>query len=155
MSLAEKLRAASYVIHSVFIYAALTKAGFVKVGLSRTPFDRIYQVHVGSPSPVEACQWVWVGSLHIGRQIERDVRKVWKARHTRGEWFLFDYKDPADKRAFHDELTAVVAKATKRDVEWNKLGPGQTADLLREAWERQQAKPRGRPNERHPWRSRS
>ncbi|WP_414554757.1 GIY-YIG nuclease family protein [Stenotrophomonas forensis] len=121
----------THAIHAVFVYAACTEDGFVKVGISRTPYDRIYQVHCGSPSPVKAAQWVWVGSLKKGREIERRIRKEWDARHCRGEWYRFDYSKGEDKRDFHDTLGAVVEVVTGVAPEWNRLGPAKVAELIK------------------------
>jgi hypothetical protein len=130
-SLKRDLDAVTQAIHSVFVYAACTEDGFVKVGISRTPYHRIYQIHCGSPSPVRAAQWVWVGSLNFGRRIEQKVRKEWRSRHTRGEWYRFDYSDPADKRDFHDTLGAVVQAVTGKAPEWNKLNSQAMAELIK------------------------
>lgn len=117
-------------IHAVFLYAACTSDGYVKVGISRVPFDRIYDVHISSPSPVRAAQWVWVGSLRRGREIEKKVRSEWADRHTRGEWYRFDYADPADKQDFHDTLAAVFEVVVGNKPQWEKLGPKQVALLI-------------------------
>lgn len=121
----------THAIHAVFVYAACTEDGFVKIGISRTPYDRIYSIHCGSPSPVRAAQWVWVGSLSKGQEIEKRVRKEWEGRHTRGEWYRFDYSAEADKRDFHDTLSAVVEVVTGAKPEWNKLGPAKVEELIR------------------------
>lgn len=121
----------SHAIHAVFVYAACTEDGYVKVGISRTPFDRIYQVHCASPSPVRAAQWVWVGSLPMGRQIEREVKKAWERRNTRGEWYRFDYSKPEDKRDFHDTLSAIVEVVTGVAPAWERLKPDKMAEVLR------------------------
>jgi hypothetical protein len=121
----------THAIHSVFVYAACTEDGFVKVGVSRTPFDRIYQIHCGSPSPVRAAQWVYIGSIQKGREIEKRVRKEWDARHTRGEWYRFDYSIEADKRDFHDTLGAVVEVVTGIKPAWEKLGPSKVVELIK------------------------
>lgn len=121
----------THAIHAVFVYAACTEDGYVKVGISRTPFERIYQIHCGSPSPVRAAQWVWIGSLQSGQEIEKRIRKEWASRHTRGEWYQFDYSDAADKRDFHDTLGAVVEVVTGKVPEWKRLGPSQVAELIK------------------------
>jgi hypothetical protein len=125
-------RMASQVIHSIFLYAACTAEGFVKVGISRAPFERIYTVHVGSPSPVRAAQWVWIGSLSMGHEIERAIRKEWASRNTRGEWYRFDYSKPADKADFHDTLSAVVEVVTGKAPNWERLRPERVDQLLKE-----------------------
>lgn len=146
MSEAEDLKRVTTIIHSVFIYAAFTDAGYVKVGMSRTPFERIYAVHISSPSPVRAAQWVWIGSLNVARQIERDVRSEWRARNTRGEWYYFDYSKPEEKREFHDTLSAIVEVRIGRAPEWEKLGPEKVGDLIRAGHERNEARKKPRVN---------
>lgn len=121
----------THAIHAVFVYAACTEDGYVKIGISRAPFERIYAIHCGSPSPVRAAQWVWVGSLGMGREIEKRMRKEWDQRHTRGEWYLFDYSDPADKRDFHDTLGRIVKDVTRKQPEWERLGPARIRALIR------------------------
>lgn len=129
-------------IHSVFLYAACTEAGFVKVGISGTPFERLYQIHCGSPSPVRAAQWVWIGSINIARDLERTIRREWAARNTRGEWYQFDYSKPQDKADFHDTLSAAVEAATGKPPAWERLGPAKMEEVMRagaSAWH-------GKPN---------
>lgn len=126
-----ELQLVTHAIHAVFVYAACTEDGFVKVGISRAPFERIYSIHCGSPSRVRAAQWTWVGSLQRGRRIEKLVRKEWDRRHTRGEWYRFDYSDPAEKRDFHDTLGAVVEVVTGAVPKWERLGPEKVQDLIR------------------------
>lgn len=122
----------SHAIHAVFVYAACTEDGYVKVGISRVPFERIYSIHCGSPSPVRAAQWTWVGSLHMGKRIEEEVKKAWANRNTRGEWYRFDYSSKADKADFHDTLSAIVEVVTGREPKWDRLRPGaEMQELIR------------------------
>jgi hypothetical protein len=134
----------AHAIHAVFLYAACTEDGFVKVGISRTPFERLYQIHCGSPSPVRAAQWVYVGSLNKGREIEKRVRKEWNSRHTRGEWYRFDYSQESEKRDFHDTLSAVYEVVTNIAPVWEKLGPAKMEELIKAG----NAIPRNAPNGR-------
>jgi hypothetical protein len=137
-------------IHSVFLYAACTADGFVKIGISGAPFERLYQIHCGSPSPVRAAQWVWVGSITKAREIERTMRKEWAARHSRGEWYRFDYAKPEDKADFHNTLSAVVEVVTGKAPTWERLKPEKVAVMLRqaEADAKRKQKPRARPTYR-------
>lgn len=130
MSQFDQLQRVYAVMDAVFLYAACTVDGFVKVGISRTPYKRIYAIHCNSPSPVRAAQWVWVGSLALGRQIERLVKVDWADRNTRGEWYRFDYSQPADKAAFHDTLAAMFEVVTGEKPAWEKLGPEKIGELL-------------------------
>lgn len=141
-SLHRDLGMATHVIHAVFLYAACTEEGFVKVGISRTPFERIYDIHCGSPSPVRAAQWVWVGSLQCGREMERRIAKEWASRNTRGEWYRFDYALPQDKRDFHDTLSAVFEVVAGFPPKWERLGPERVVELLK-AGDQQRAEAQG------------
>lgn len=143
-SLSRDLGMVAHAIHAVFLYAACTEDGFVKVGISRTPFERLYQIHCGSPSPVLAAQWVYVGSLNKGREIEKRVRKEWDGRHTRGEWYRFDYSQESEKRDFHDTLSAVYEVVTNTAPAWERLGPAKMEELIKAG----NAIPRNAPNGR-------
>ena len=127
-----KLSDAHAVIDAVFLYAALTEHGFVKVGISRKPYERIYQIHCNSPSQVMAAQWVWVGGVGLGRKIESAVRARWKKRNTRGEWYWFDYENSSDKIEFKSGIDAVFLDCCKVSPEWKKLGPEDIAALARD-----------------------
>ncbi|PPU07798.1 GIY-YIG nuclease family protein [Xanthomonas arboricola pv. corylina] len=130
INMRRELRLITHSIHALFVYAACTEDGYVKVGISRTPFDRIYDIHCNSPSPVRAAQWVWVGSKQWAMRIEKMVCSEWTHRRTRGEWYWFDYANPTDKQEFHDTLSAVVEVVTKKRPEWNRLGPQKVQELI-------------------------
>ncbi len=139
-------RMVSRSIHSVFLYAACTADGYVKVGISGAPYERLYQIHCGSPSPVRAAQWVWIGSINLARDIEKKIRKEWEARHCRGEWYRFDYSKPEDKRDFHDTLSAVVEVIIGKAPEWERLKPEKVAEMLRQSESlATKRKPRAKP----------
>lgn len=125
------LREAHNIIHSVFIYAAFTEEGYVKVGISRIPRDRVLEVHHNSPFPIVAAMWAWVGSKDLAEGMERDLKAVWKERNTRGEWYKFDYQE--DKRSFHDVINLVFKSRTKRDAEWQKQTPADMRNYRNEA----------------------
>jgi len=125
---------------AVFLYAACTADGFVKVGISRTPYTRLYTIHCNSPSPVQAAQWAWVGSIELGRKMERLIRADWESRHTRGEWYRFDYSKIEDKAAFHDTLNAIFEVVAGNKPEWHKLSPEKMAELIADPLQSQKAK---------------
>lgn len=146
----EDFRMISHILHSVFVYAACTEAGYVKVGISGAPLERVYQIHLGSPSPVKAAQWVYIGSFQNGRKVEKLIKQQWKSRNSRGEWYLFDYSIQADKQDFHDTLAAVIEVVTGSKPQWEKIGPEKVKDLIKagELAMAQKAIKRGK----HPWR---
>lgn len=147
--LARDLDLVTQAIHSIFLYAACTEDGYVKVGISGQPAARLLQINAGSPSPVGAAQWVWIGSLTRARQIERSIRKEWAARHTRGEWYRFDYSRAAEKVEFHATLDAVVEVATGSKPEWQRFGPRQVEQMVRDGQEAEKATKSRR--KKHPW----
>ncbi len=112
------LAAARHAIDAVFLYAAFTEEGLVKVGISRIPHERIASIHATCPFPIRAAMWAWVGSVAVGRQIEGDLAILWKRRNTRGEWYQFDYA--ADKREFHDVLNAVFEHRCGERADWTR-----------------------------------
>lgn len=140
----------THAINAYFVYAACTEAGYVKVGISGKPAERIFSVHSGSPSPVRAAQWVWIGSASMARKIESQVKKQWSQRHTRGEWYKFDYSKPEDKRDFHDTLNAIIEVVTKKPPEWTRLNPNGVDTLLKEQVEQLQVR-RNNPKPRPFW----
>ena len=123
------LVAAQDVIHSVFLYAAFTGKGLVKVGISRVPYERVATIHMNSPYPIKAAMWAWVGDLNAGRAIERDLKALWKSRNTRGEWYEFDYDQ--DKAEFHGAMNGVFAKNCRRKAEWTKHGSDEIKAMVR------------------------
>lgn len=137
----QELRMAHAILDAVFLYVACTAEGFVKVGISRVPAERLYDVHCGSPSPIKAIQWVWIGSLKAGRDLEAQIRREWKDRNSRGEWYRFDYSKPEDKREFHDTLAAVLEVAGVT-APWTRFDQRGTADLLREQADIRRERPR-------------
>ena len=135
-----RLVAAQDVIHSVFLYVAFTDKGLVKVGISRVPYERVATVHMNSPFPVRAAMWAWVGSLHAGRAIEKDLKAEWKERNTRGEWYEFDYSK--DKPEFHQAINSVFRKNCRRDAEWTKHDEAEIKKMVRNKakWEKPEKK---------------
>ena len=146
MSSANMFAQVEQVIHSIFVYCAFTRDGYVKVGISRTPFERIATIHAGSPSPVQAAQWTWVGSLTVGTRIEKELKKLWDDRNTRGEWYKFDYTSAEDKADFHYILNSTVEHFSGSPPEWKKLSQKGVSELLTEAQAVRRA------GSRHPWR---
>ena len=107
-----------------FLYTAFFDTGdygVVKVGISRIPFKRLGQVHSGCPFPLEAAQFVAVGSGVIARRIERALQTSWTGRRLRGEWYRFDFADPHAKQAFHRGTRDCYAAHVGRLLEWTKV----------------------------------
>lgn len=123
---------ANQVLDSVFFYAVCTEHGYIKLGISRRPYHRLAEINGGSPSRVKGAMWSWVGDFSSGRELEFEMRRVWKGRRTRGEWFSFDYDDPSDKRVFHDDLNAAFEKICGRKAEWARFDPKRIAEILAE-----------------------
>lgn len=114
------LSEAHFVLDAYFIYAAFTCEGYIKVGISRVPFERIAQVHAGSPFAIEAAMWSWVGSHHHAKRIESRLKKLWAVRNSRGEWYRFDYEGADEKRAFFDTINVVFEARVGTAPEWTK-----------------------------------
>lgn len=150
-SMARDLGLVHRAVHSMFVYVACTEDGYVKVGISGHPVMRICQVHGGSPSPVQAAAWAWMGSRSGALEFERRIKKEWKARRTRGEWYRFDYSQHSEKVEFHATLDAVFEVITDRRPEWTRVGPERVRELLAEGKELLAASSGSKPSAKHPW----
>lgn len=104
------------------IYAAFChgdEGGLVKVGVSAAPMRRAYAIHSNCPYPLETFVWCWAGRKDMTYQAEAFVHKQFAARQTRGEWFRFDYSEPADKREFNDTMKQTFQAVTGKALRWN------------------------------------
>ena len=113
------------------VYAALTDAfeagGIVKIGVSKMPLVRVSEVHSGSPFPVEAAMWAWVGSKRRAFKLEGRIKRAFAARCTRGEWFRFNYTDPREKEIFTRTLNLMFAAEVGSMPKWFKVDGAQIA----------------------------
>lgn len=107
-----------------FLYAAFTRpasaSALVKVGITKTPLDRFFEIHSGSPFPVEVALWVDVGDSSKVRKLEAAVHRAFASRNTRGEWFQFDLSNEGDKAEFHSTLRKLFLEHTGRRLIWKK-----------------------------------
>lgn len=107
-----------------FLYAAFTRPAeadaLVKIGITKVPLDRFFEVHATSPFPVEIALWVDVGDASRVRKLEAAVKRAFADRNTRGEWFRFNLREASDKRAFHDTLRLLFLEHTGRVLTWKK-----------------------------------
>lgn len=107
-----------------FLYAAFTRPAktdaLVKIGITKVPLDRLFEIHSTSPFPVEVALWVEVGGNSLVRKLEASIGKALAARNTRGEWFRFDLTKVDDKREFHDVMRAQFQSHTGRPLVWKK-----------------------------------
>jgi hypothetical protein len=136
------LAEAHYVLDAYFVYAAFTGEGYIKVGISRIPFERIAAVHSNSPFPVEAAIWSWIGSKYLARRIEKQLKALWADRNTRGEWYRFDYADEADKRLFFGTINAVVEAVVGERPTWQKKSGADVRVMVQAAIKKSSAKTR-------------
>lgn len=107
-----------------FLYAAFTRLtpteALVKVGITKVPLDRFFEVHSTSPFPVEVALWVDVGDSSKVRKLEAAVKRAFAERNTRGEWFRFNLSEAADKAFFHQTMRSKFLEHTGRVLEWKR-----------------------------------
>jgi hypothetical protein len=107
------------------VYAAFARdtdgAGLVKIGVSSRPVLRVAEINSGSPFPIIAYLWGWVGRRDQAFKAEALVKREFAARCLRGEWFHFDF-DPSsgDKAEFHRSVKQTVKAVSGRDLEWTR-----------------------------------
>ena len=64
-----------------FVYF-LACEGFVKIGYSDTPFDRLSKIQTGNPFAVE-----YLGAIRGTLETEQEIHRQWAHLRHRGEWF--------------------------------------------------------------------
>lgn len=134
-----------------FLYVAFTRpmktGALVKIGITKTPLDRFFEIHSCSPFPVEVALWVDVGGSAKVRKLEAAVHRAFADRNTRGEWFRFDLTDEHDKSAFHSTMRKLFTDHTGRQLTWKKS----TLEQIRAYASTRPRTPRGKKGRRQPW----
>ena len=78
----------------LFVYAAQEKnSGRIKVGISRNPEDRIKQLNIGNPEPLEL---ICVKSAPNRFADEKQIHKKLESKNIRSEWFSSSKEDVLD-----------------------------------------------------------
>lgn len=120
------------------VYAAFAnprgEKGLVKVGMTTRPLRRIHEVHCGSPYGIEVALWSLVGAKRQALSVERTIHNRLADKKTRGEWFEFDFADPADKELFHAVTKAAYARATGKPLKWSRVSMAQVRESLGVDW---------------------
>lgn len=120
------------------IYAAFAPVrsdrAMAKVGISSCPLRRAYQIHCGSPYPLEVVLWAWVGSKRRALSVERAIHARLSEKRTRGEWFEFDTASQEDKALFHAVSKAAYARATGSMLKWTRNSIEQIQEAANLDW---------------------
>jgi hypothetical protein len=120
------------------LYAAFAHSGsggLIKVGISQSVLKRIYDVHCGSPYPIEAALWTHVGSKRQAISAEKTIKRRLAEMRTRGEWFGVDFSDKTQKEFFHATCKAAYMRATAKPLSWNRTSIPSIREALGIKWE--------------------
>lgn len=115
-----RLRLEAFALYAAFapIDARTT---LVKIGISQNPFERVFEVHCGSPFPITKALWQHVGNRASALKCERTVLQLMSAKKTRGEWLKLEIDSAEDKALFNDSIRRAVLGATKRASAWKEI----------------------------------
>ncbi|CAH0138507.1 hypothetical protein [Stenotrophomonas lactitubi] len=101
---------------AVYLYAACSANGIVRISVTRNPESSIRR----QPNVV-AAQWAWVGSESRAKLLVRRLRRQWAARYVVGEGYRFDYG--AEGAEFRDGLAQAFLEVVRGAARWEKMGP--------------------------------
>ena len=105
--------------YAVYVASFPTDFGlFVKIGMSRAPVRRLFDVHCNSPFPLSTFSWAWVGRGDVARVFEKHAQLRYDQQRTRGEWFRFEgpaAEVDADIRKELDQFNG-----DKRALDWRE-----------------------------------
>ncbi len=73
----------------VAIYCIASDDGFIKVGISSSPYARFLAIQTGNHRPLRIAHLSYVRDAQCDpAAIEREIHDFLKPRHARGEWFF-------------------------------------------------------------------
>ena len=75
---------------------------YLKVGRSDDPVRRVQDVQVGCPFRIIKASMVKCASVDQAKEVELALHRRLSDRNSSGEWFRFDWNNPADKEELAD-----------------------------------------------------
>lgn len=124
-------------IESWFVYVALAPIGggemFVKIGISRMPFDRICQVDWGSPIEIRSARFLCIGSQKQATDVEQATLDHFSDNRTRGEWLRM----PVSRKtvvALFRAVSLLSIKRAGRLLKWKRINREQIAAAASLSW---------------------
>jgi hypothetical protein len=117
-----------------FVYTAFCPAHeghvLVKVGISKTPYDRLASIHGVSPYPIELAAFCMVGDRRKGVAFEQRMIDAFPNRTTRGEWI--DCEDTEEGRKYFAKTCGEILRGIiKKKPEWKTVTGEQLREYIR------------------------
>lgn len=97
-------------------------ASYLKIGMSRHPEKRLYDMGVGNPLD---CLWVFAAQLPTSKcayAVEHALHRHMEGRHQRGEWFSIGETGVGDAAALARQLEVVAQESDHRTGSFVRLG---------------------------------
>jgi hypothetical protein len=122
-----------FVLGLTYVYFAQARdthpdaAMFIKIGVTNDPVHRFCALQVGCPFPITKAAIVKVLGSTEARAIEKKLHAEFAAENSSGEWFRFDWTNPAVREGVARRINLLLNDALPR---WN-MQQLEVADLIR------------------------
>jgi hypothetical protein len=100
----------------------------VKVGISRTPMNRLMAIHHNSPFRVELAAFAPAGWKRTAQLAEKRILACFREYRTRGEWLMLPCT-PDMKAQFAKKARVILGDVTGAPVTWTRVTNQQIAEL--------------------------
>jgi len=108
-----------------YVYAMLAyddgESMYVKFGVAFRIWERLSQIKVGCPLPIQYIGILDVSIKQRALEVEKALHKHFVERNSQGEWFKFSTSSELDKQSFRDGCKTVFLMELGKDFWWTNI----------------------------------